>query len=144
MKMTVTPLSDYAQTVKEIVILSKMYAHDTEPFDKMQFDEFFNYVCDIPYRKDGQRDEIVQRPKYTFQNNFGDCKKKAILIGAFCHRNGIPVRFCVMSALKNKEPHHIYNEVQTEGGEWITADATYAKNKLGEDHKLMTYKEVWQ
>ena len=147
MQNEIKELNTYHDSVMTIMQHCINFHNDISQFSELDFESWYEIVCGIPYIEDadqviddpeidiqsGENFELNWRPKYILEKLEGaDCKKKSILIGAFCVHCGIPVRFVVMSSLENKEPHHIFTEVMnSETSEWIPADATYPENRLG-------------
>lgn len=92
-------------------------------------------VRKIPYRRDDSPIEVVARPKYLIERAAGglDCKKKAVLLGAWLNANGFqPLkdwRFVAMSSKPSGQIHHVFPQVNM-AGEWKNADATYRYMRL--------------
>lgn len=99
--------------------------------DKMPLVEYFNYVKDIPYRRDPKPREIIARPLHIarFQNFGADCKKKSIMIAAWLKANKIPFRFIASSRRPDKRVHHVFPQGKI-SGQWINLDATYKNGKI--------------
>lgn len=93
--------------------------------------EYFNYVKNIPYRRDPKPREIIARPLHiaNFQNLGADCKKKSIMIAAWLKRNNIPFRFIASSRRKDKRVHHVFPQGRI-AGQWVNLDATYKRNRI--------------
>lgn len=154
-KNNIVELNSYRETVQEIMKMSLKYFDDVAEFYKMDFEEYYRAICSVPYADDENNSfprelsgndknlERVWRPKWILEKlNAADCKKKSILIAAYCIGQNIPVRFVVMSNRADQEPHHIYTEIHN-GEKWIVADATYPENKLGKKEKE-TFREVFE
>jgi hypothetical protein len=149
------PLRDKYQTANRIKSLVRDYANDLKAVSvvngkgqkrlcDLSLADFFNYVKNIPYRKDPSPLEIISRPYHILQHqNLGmDCKKKSILMGAYCKLNGIPFRFIASSKRKDKKVHHIFPQIYDESaGQWRNIDATYPEYRPFEK-KILTYAEV--
>lgn len=113
---------------------------------------FFADVRRIPYRSDDELfpsdandvTEIVARPKYLLDRRLWpalDCKKKAILMGAWAACNGIPYAFVAVAEYPEKSIHHVFPLLFVDG-EWITADATLPENYLGQSFPLTKAEEL--
>jgi hypothetical protein len=133
MKYTVKKLKDVHQTGAEMVRLVKTYHEDVAPFDNLTLSEYYSLIKKIPYRLDPQTMEYVQRPKYSIGswqlNTPCDCDDKAICIGAWLYRKGIPFQFLAVSLRADKKLHHATLRAKI-NGEWKIIDATYPKNVL--------------
>ena len=98
----------------------------------MGFQEWFDFVKEIPYQLDNPKYEIIGTPEMILKGNSADCKKKAILIASWFESKKLPWRFVVSSVRKNKRPHHVFCQYQDTAGKWINADATYSKYRIGQ------------
>jgi hypothetical protein len=147
------PLRNKEQTAARIKDLVKEYHNDLLsvrlirngreiPICNLALRDFFNYVKNIPYRKDKHPLEIISRPYYIMKHaGLGmDCKKKSILCGAYCEHNRIPYRFIGSSRRLDKKVHHIFPQIYYQGS-WKNYDATYPYYKPFQD-KMLTYAEV--
>ena len=121
------------QTGAEMYRLIDQYAGDLDritvngkPLSSMNMFEFFNYVKNIPYRKDIKAIEVVSRPSKIIQNkNDGmDCKKKSILISSYLKNRNIPFRLIASSKRRDKRIHHVFPQMKI-NDEWVNMDATY-------------------
>lgn len=90
----------------------------------LPLEAYFNAVRSIPYRKDPPGTETVARPSAILRMPAADCKKKSILIAAWCKANGIPYRLIACSALRNRRVHHVFPDARI-NGEYRPLDATY-------------------
>jgi len=140
MQVEIEKLHSYRQSVKKIASFAKEHCEDVRGIIPNDFGRFYEAVCRLPYVEDSG-DEVVARPRIVLEMDGADCKKKCVLIGAYCILHGIGVRYVVMSNRTNGSPHHIYTEIDTGGGNWIPADATYNDNKLGQRERE-TFREV--
>lgn len=137
----IVPLKNYKQQVKVINEKAVYNCGDLSGMYERCFHKFYDFVCAIPYREDGEY-ELNARPGRILELSGGiDCKKKSTLIAAYCNLHGISYRLCVISAMPNKIVHHIFPEIYMLG-KWVPADATYPGTKLGERMKE-TYREVF-
>jgi hypothetical protein len=147
------PLKNKYQTAKKIKRIINDYKNDLRavhivkngveiPISDLPLLDFFRYVKNIPYRKDKTPLEILVRPYYILKHQgLGmDCKKKSILIGAYCKLNNIPVRFIGSSKRIDKRVHHIFPQI-FDNGEWKNFDATYNYYHPFEN-KILTHAEV--
>lgn len=146
MKLVTSRLYNKEQTGERMYNLIDTYARDLANFkvnDTALFDlsisDFFNFVKNIPYRRDLSPTEVISRPHHILHHRkIGmDCKKKAILIASWAFLNNIPFHLIASSSRKNGKIHHVFPQVQL-NGEWINADATYKKLKLGQGRPEIT------
>lgn len=112
------------------------------PFSKLSLSQVHEVVRRIPYLRDPSPVEVVGRPARLLNGEFGglDCKKKAILIGAWAVRNYLPYRLVASSRRADRRFHHVFPQVRV-AGEWVNADATYGNMHLDE-RKRVTAAEV--
>lgn len=104
--------------------------------------EFFGYVKQLPYQRDKRGSETVARPALLLSEFLAlDCKKKAILIAAWCKANGIPYRFIACSERPDKMIHHVFPQAAI-GKKWRNLDATYSKYRLFQKKPGLTRAEV--
>ena len=152
------PLKNRFQTARRIKHLIEQFYLDLQlcfvvknnrqiPLSKLTLQEFFNFVKQIPYRKDPQPIEIVARPYYIIKHrNLGmDCKKKAVLLGSFLRLKNYKYRAIGSSTRPDKQIHHIYMELYDPKMEaWRPVDATYNKPEyaLFKKNPDETYKEI--
>jgi hypothetical protein len=140
------PLRDKYRTVQEIKKAVNSYYRDLNEFPniaRMNFLEFYKMVKNIPYVRDIQNSEIVSRPKYLLTIFKAlDCKKKAILIASYMRLKHGPgsYRFCLSSNRPDKVIGHIFTQVLV-NGRWKNADATYSRNRFGQQ-KMLTALEI--
>jgi hypothetical protein len=145
-------LLDKEQTGREMHRMVKRTAKDLEEitfFDNdmilsgsdLSLIKWFNYVKTIPYRKDISPIEVIARPKLATEIKAGlDCKKKAILIAAWCFQNKVPFRFVASSKRADKVCTHVFVQALIKS-EWINLDATYEWYKIGQKKKV-THAEI--
>jgi len=141
------------QTGNELKRLAKRYRFDLflfrvkvngrlKPLAQLSLKNFFDKVKRIPYRKDRRPVERVKRPLLTLLDNLADCKKKSIIIAAFCEIKKIKYRFMTTSSIPSGKIHHVYVQVfNPKIGSWLNVDSTYDYNKLFE-RKPVTNWEV--
>lgn len=147
MKVKKSYLYDKEQTADSMYRLARNYCNDLKrlySYDALKYRklsdlslmEFFNLVKSIPFKKDKKPIEKTYRPyiSLTIGHEGLDCKKKHILMGAFCECNNIPWRIIASSSRPDKKLHHVYIEIKLKKG-WVPVDATYRKNKLFEVKK---------
>lgn len=106
------------------------------------FADFYELVKNIPYRNDPSilyNSEIIARPKYLFRAGELDCKKKAVLIAAYCNaqKPRISYKFAAISERPDKALHHVLPIVNINSG-WIVADPTYRKYYIGQGKTNLT------
>lgn len=133
-------LIDKKQTIARIFELCEKYAGDLKsisaednyelkPLADFSLISFFNFVKNIPYRRDVEPIEIVARPKIIIERAFNgagkDCKKAAVLIGSYLTLAGRPWRLATVSTRPDKMIHHIFPQVKTDI-EYKNLDATYS------------------
>jgi hypothetical protein len=121
---------------------SAKYFTDLKDLIHYSFEDFYEYVRNIPYRNDPSilyNSEIIARPKYLFTAGKLDCKKKAVLIAAHCNgqKPAIPYKFGAISERPDKILHHVLPIVKINNG-WVVADATYRKYYMGEGKTNLT------
>jgi len=146
------PLHDRKQTSDEIKRLVRTFCADLDninisvrgrliPLSSLSFDSYFNYVKDLPYRRDKAPIEQIGRPSWIMEKKRGiaDCKKKAILICSWLQLQRIPWRLVGSSNRKDRQIHHIFPQAKS-GGAWINVDATYSDYRIGEP-KTVTARE---
>lgn len=122
------------------------FFRDLGPWLARSFQDWFAYVRAIPYVSDVERFkdrvlEIVPRPKYLLDRGLFpkiDCKKKAILIGAWAKGNGIPFRFVAVSDRPDHEVVHVFPQVDFGRG-WQNADATLPEYEFGQGFPQVTF-----
>lgn len=104
---------------------------------------FYNLVKNIPYKRDSKPIEVIARPKIILSKfmNGRDCKKAAILMGAWFHRRGVPYRLMTVSTRRDRAVHHVFPQVRSMNGDWLNVDATYPDQKLFE-RKRVTKAEI--
>lgn len=140
MKLGVQKLTSRVQTGRQIYKMAKFY-RDLGSKLETTLSSFFNYVKSIPYSEDDLTAEVVARPKYLMKNFSSlDCKKKAVLMGAWFEAHGVPWRLLAISERPDKKIHHVFPQAKIEG-EWRTADATYPEYNLFEPKPLATKAE---
>jgi len=149
------PLKDRHQTARRIKHLVEQFYTDLKlcfvqegnrykPLSDLTLREFFNFVKNIPYRRDRKPYEIVARPYYVIKHRaLGmDCKKKAVACGAFLRMKNYKYRAIGSSSRPDKRVHHIYMEYyDPQDSKWKTYDATYNYYKMNEPKKE-TFREV--
>lgn len=143
-------LYDKEQTIERIFQLARQFCNDLQrayseryggliPLSSLSFRDFYDVVKSLPYRRDVSPVEIVARPRIVLSLSKSgqgrDCKKAAVLIGAYCECNGLKWRLATVSTRPDKKIHHIFPQVFI-GGEYINADATYQNMKIGERKKV--------
>lgn len=110
----------------------------------MPLPSFFDGVRKIPYQRDQKGRETVARPALLLREFPAlDCKKKAILMGAFLAAKKIPFRFIAVSESPTKKFHHVFVLARV-AGKWRPVDATYSKYKLFEKKPRVTRWQILQ
>lgn len=131
MKIGVENLTDRVQSGRAIYKASKKFTDLGEYLDTT-LSEFYNFVRSIPYKQDHFYAEVVSRPKYALdRKKFPgiDCKKKAVLIGAWLNAHGIPWRAVAVSEKPDKKIHHVFVQAKIKG-KYRNIDATYPEYNL--------------
>jgi len=144
------PLINKEQTARRMKMLIGRYAKDLDrikvksgrsvvPFSKLSTTAVHSLVKNIPYKKDKEPIEIIARPARLLNGEFYyglDCKKKAIILGAWAVKNRIPYRLIASSKRADKKYHHVFPQIRVDR-EWINFDATY-RNMLPGEVKRVT------
>jgi hypothetical protein len=146
-------LRDKRQTGRAMYRLAGRFASDLDavkvrrgsrlvPLSAFSLAGIFDFVRTLPYKRDVKPVEVVARPRTLLLGSNGglDCKKKAVILGAYCHRNRLPYRFMAVSTRKNRSIHHVFPQVKIDGN-WLNLDATYSHYKPFSP-KLVTAAEV--
>ena len=141
------------QTGRAMYRLARQYAGDLSRIYRMGNDgarkladmsvpEMFDFVRKLPYKQDKKPIEVVMRPGYIIRHapNGIDCKKKAILMGAYFYKRGIPFRFIASSRRKDRKITHVYPQAKLRS-RWVNMDATYPHYRPGQ-RKRNTKTEV--
>jgi hypothetical protein len=132
-------------TVKKMYEAAK-HKEDIGDLKNLSFEDYFNQIKNIPYRDDPDilyNSEIISRPLFCLNAGKLDCKKKAILMGAFCNSQRPPLKFkyVVSSERPDKKLHHVFPIVKL-GKSWLVADPTYKYYYLGQGKKKLTKAEI--
>ncbi len=138
-------------TGNEMRRMSREYWGDLGSYLSWPFSAWFDFVRILPYQSDNRRFpdrilEVVARPALLLDKNIFprlDCKKKAILIGAWAEGNGFPYRFVAVSSRPDGEVHHVMPQINFGGG-WINADATFPDFEIGQGHEITFAAELTQ
>jgi len=150
MKVQIEPLKKRGQSVSKIESLSNQYCKDLdycfyqgEALSEFDFEEYFYIIRSIPYVKDTKPIEIIARPFiiWAFREYGADCKKRCIMVLAYCKLKNIDTRIVTSSRRKDKREHHIFPQVFI-SGQWINADCTYPEYFLGQP-KIFTGVTLW-
>ena len=115
------------------------------PLSRLSLSEFFDFVKNIPYRRDPKPIEVTSRPYFILKyRNLGmDCKKKNTLICAFLRMKNLKYRAIGSSSRPDHVVHHIYMEFFDQNKkEWRPVDSTYPENVLFNRPPQETYREV--
>jgi hypothetical protein len=150
------PLKNRTQTARRIKHLVEQFYLDLNlcfivkankqiPLTKLTLEEYFDFVKNIPYRKDPRPVEIVSRPYYIIKHRaLGmDCKKKNTLIASFLRIKNFKYRAIGQSTRPDGQIHHIFFELwEPDLKQWKPVDATYPTNKIFQQNKNETNREV--
>lgn len=91
----------------------------------------FNWVkANIKYTRDPYGVELVQDVWSTINRGRADCDDFSILIAAMGEVMGNPSRFVTVSTRPDREPCHVYPELNTRG-RWTALDVTVAGSSPG-------------
>lgn len=141
------PLFDKYQTVTEIKRMIREFYKDLLEFPElvsMDIQGYYDFVKNIPYIRDIKKTEIVSRPKYLLTVfDALDCKKKSILMGSYMKLNfgDNSYRLCLSSNSPDRVIKHIFTQIYINGN-WINADATYSKNRIGALKRVTNFEIV--
>ena len=127
------------------------YSGDLGGFRALPFPAWYDRVKSIPYRSDdelfpdepGRVVEVVARPEILLSRRMFpalDCKKKAILCGAWAAANNRPFAFLAVSEMPSREIHHVFPVIDFDGRGFQSTDATFPQFSIG-DHFPITYAE---
>jgi len=132
-------LYDRVQTGKKIRYCAGFF-NDLGTLIDTTLKGYFDFVRKIPYAEDIGA-EFVARPKFCFASPALDCKKKAVLMGAWFEGHGIPWRLVAISENPDEIIHHVFPQAFL-GGDWHNADATYYYYDLFDPKPLLTAGEM--
>lgn len=141
MKIGIQELTDRVQTGYAIYASAKYFNDLGIHLDK-SLNEIFDFVRKIPYQEDGES-EIIARPKFLLNKKYFpalDCKKKAVIIGAWLEAHGLPWRLIAISEKSDKKIHHVFPQAKIDG-DWLNIDATYPEYFLFQPKKHATFGE---
>ena len=150
------PLRNRIQTARRIKHLVEQYYLDLNlcfivkdgkqiPISKLTLQEYYDWVKNIPYRRDPENSEIVARPYYIIKHRaLGmDCKKKGTIIAAYLRNHNYKYRAIGASSRPDYKVHHIYFQLfDPKENAWKTCDATYSRYTLFKDNPDETFREV--
>jgi hypothetical protein len=141
-KRNIRELISAEDTGLEMARLSCKYKDDLGEMANWPLPKFFDYVKNLPYRKDPKNIESLSRPRFLLMQNWPwrDCDDKAILLGAWAASNYIPFRFLATAAKKNIPFHHVF--IELEGKKNLLLDSTYSKNIFGTIPKFFKIKPL--
>lgn len=147
MPRTLTPLRSSEQTAREISrIVNRFYSDlnlllyrrrgsaKSSALAKMNLQEFYDFIKNIPFRIDTKPVEFVARPYYIMKEPGIDCKKKTIMIASFLKLHGIPFQLIGSSVRPDQRIHHIFPRGFI-NRKWHTIDATYPENRIFTDKR---------
>jgi hypothetical protein len=142
------PHKGRVDTGKKMYWLASNFAGDLGTRANLPYQRYWDMVRRIPYRSDPEllknpNWEVLARPGYLLdlpQFASMDCKKKAILLGAWAQKNRVPYRWVAMSEKADGEIHHVF-PVMLFGDGWVNMDATYPHYRIGEPKPRLTAAE---
>lgn len=143
--LTKSPLLSYEETVSQIFRLAREYYRDLIPYTKFKPQEFFTVIQKMPYVRDPEGIEFINRPKISLAlagtGHPFDCDDRAVLsLAYFKALNEVNAIFGrveqyetrIVVTGRRSLPHHVYIEYRQIGNpEWIPFDPTYPQNKYG-------------
>lgn len=87
-------------------------------------DRIFQFVRDsIRYIQDTNSVEVLQNPRITLAEQYGDCDDKATLLASLLESVGHPCRFVAVGYTAPGEFEHVFIETKI-GARWIAAETT--------------------
>lgn len=134
------PLFDRAQSGKAIYRMAKKYYSDLGGMADTTLNQFYDFVRQIPYVEDAYGEEVIARPLWLLSEKIfpgSDCKKKAVLMGAWAEAHGVPWRLIAVSERPDKMIHHVFPQFKIRGL-WENVDATYPEYRLFEAKPQVT------
>jgi len=143
LNVKIEPLLDRAQTGKSIYRLAGNFWTDLGGMADTTLLDFHSFVKNIPYVEDAYGLEVTARPLWLLSQDIfpgSDCKKKAVLMGAWAEAHGIPWRLIAVSETPDKLIHHVFPQFKI-NGEWSNVDATYPDYQLFESKPYVTEAE---
>jgi hypothetical protein len=125
---------------------SAKFTEDIGNLKELSFQDYYETIKNIPYIDDPQilyRAELVARPKYLLYGQSLDCKKKSILMGAYCNAQlpKLKFKFIGSSERSDRLLHHVFPIVKL-NNQWVVADATFKRYFLGEGKPFLTKYEI--
>lgn len=127
MRQTPTKRAKSVQDIgREMYRMTESYGSDLGSLALLSFEDFFNHVRAIPYRKEPGRFQLLARQSWT-QNGLGPiiaCANKSILIGSWAYLHKLPYRYVAVAKFINQPFSHVFPQVYI-AGKWQNADATY-------------------
>lgn len=126
------PLFDRAQSGKSIYKMADNHWRDLGGMADTTLNQFHNFVKNIPYVEDSFGEEVTARPLWLLSEEIfpgSDCKKKAVLMGAWANAHGLPWRLIAVSENPDKSIHHVFPQFKINDC-WVNVDATYSDDQL--------------
>lgn len=143
MKGTEEILFDREQSGQRIYESAEFF-QDLGPYLDLSLHDFFNFVKNIPYKEDKKGLELTSRPKYLIHRRYNfeglDCKKKAILMGAWFNAHNIPWKLVAVSEDPQADIHHVFVQAYL-NGEWKNIDPTFHYFELFEPKPNVSHGE---
>ena len=91
---------------------------------RAEAERLFLFVRDaVRYLQDTNNIEVLQNPKITLSEQYGDCDDKSTLLAALLESVGHPCRFIAVGYTYPGQFEHVYVETRI-GNTWIAADTT--------------------
>lgn len=112
--------------------LAREYCGDMADLASMPPCDLFEYIKAIPYRKDPDGVELLQRPlSLRLEAARGaDCDDRAIAVAAWAICARYPWRIVAVSRRPDYRLHHVFTEVLI-GKNYIPIDPTYSTSTFG-------------
>lgn len=131
-KSTRKNLSNVEQTGEQMRRLARTYCDDMADLASMSPLDLFNYIKEIPYRKDPEGVELLQRPLFLRLEaaSGADCDDRAIAVAAWAICAKYHWRIVAVSRRPDHRLHHVFTEVLL-GNQYIPIDPTYSTSTFG-------------
>ena len=144
---TARKIEDLVDSVRRHAVLYsgdlKGISYHGAPLLSLSLPQFFDYVKKSGrYEMDDTEKQVVARPAYIVALSGAagrDCKKCAVMMGAYFEQKKKPWRLVTISTRNDKRHHHIFTQF-FDGEHWKNCDATFSKNRIAEPQKVTDYK----
>lgn len=152
MPIITEPLRNKRQTIDRMFEVAKKYSSDLDSIyikknnsyvslSRLSLPEFYEVIKNIPYQRDIEPIEIVARPRIVWERFLTgkgkDCKKAAVMLGAYFNKKNIPWRLATVSTRKDRQVHHVFPQADIYlSGQFINVDATYPSMSIGQGKRV--------